>query len=98
MGRTEKCCSICSKPDVREVIDALLAKRITMKEIARLTGCTKSSIGRHSLKCVIHFAAQKLKHRKVDHSSQRVLTAREDGRYFIQHDPLDTRTDGDLIS
>lgn len=46
-------CAVCKAPAaVRENVDRMLRNKTPMSRIAALAGCSKSAIGRHSLKCV----------------------------------------------
>jgi len=57
----------------------MLEKRVPMKDIAAQTGFHKSSIGRHSLKCLARDAAKKLKARQFDHTRQRFISIDTEG-------------------
>jgi hypothetical protein len=47
----QKCC-ICANAAIAENVDRMLRSKIPMSRIAALAGCSKSAIGRHSLRCV----------------------------------------------
>ncbi len=84
-----KTCSICSAPgDAAETVNAMLQKRIPLKQIALETGFSKSAVHRHSQKCFVRHKATALKEKRFDAERNRVLTALPDGRYFVQGDPL----------
>jgi len=93
-----KACSICSAPNnAAETVDALLSKKMPLKEIASLSGFGKSSVHRHSQKCWVKTKAVSHKEMKFDPLRHRVLTDLETGRFFIQHDALEPKTDHTVI-
>ena len=78
-------CSICSAPDNgRGIVDDMLQKQVAMKEIAKVTGFSKSSVHRHSAKCVRRQAAETLKRRRHGASGEKLLwTRRLDGSFRL---------------
>jgi hypothetical protein len=73
-----KPCSICSTPNGAQTVDAMLEKRTTLKAIAAQTGFSKSSVGRHSQKCVIRAQAAKLKSNVFNPLRDRILVRHAD--------------------
>jgi hypothetical protein len=73
-------CSICSRPgNARQLVDAMLDKKVAMVKIAVETGFTKSSIGRHSLKCRPRAAIQQVRNSQFDPLQQQVFVEMPDG-------------------
>lgn len=62
MGVFSKTCSICSRRDILETVNGLLEQKVTFKEISRRLGgvVSKSSIGRHSQKCLLRMQAAQI--------------------------------------
>jgi hypothetical protein len=53
-------CLVCSSPrEVQESVNLQLARGVRMVDIAKAVGVSKSSIGRHSLKCVPRITLEK---------------------------------------
>jgi hypothetical protein len=73
MSRNHKECSICSHPDGAKIVNALLEKGTFLKVIAQQTGFSKSSVHRHSLKCVIRQQAAKLKSSRFDPHTDKLV-------------------------
>src|SRR2546427_12490565 len=85
-------CSICSAPGGSEAVNELLQKRTPLKEIAALSGFTKSSIHRHSHSCFVRRKAVSVKEMKFDALRDRVLTDSNDGSFVVQCDPVHPET------
>jgi len=81
MGR-EKPCSVCTRPGGREAVDALLEQKTPMAEIAKLTGFSKSSIGRHAQKHFARAKAEEVKTGRYDSCQNVMWTRRLDGTFF----------------
>jgi hypothetical protein len=73
VSRNHKECSICEKPGAAGIVNTLLEKNTFLKVIAQQTGFSKSSIHRHSQKCVIRAQAQKLKSSRFNSATDRLL-------------------------
>jgi hypothetical protein len=53
-------CTVCSAPrEVQESVNLQLARGVRMIDIAKAVGISKSSIGRHSLKCLPRLTLEK---------------------------------------
>jgi hypothetical protein len=85
----KKSCSICASPIV-DLINAELEKQSKMADIAKLSGFSKSAIGRHSLNCLTRMRIQSHASKKC-RESQRVLTDLGGGKYFVQRGDAATR-------
>jgi hypothetical protein len=85
----KKSCTICSDPEKKAVVDAMLLKHRSYKEIAKLTGIGRSSIGRHGLNCRVRHKAEVLKGKKFDHRTCNVFLEWPDnpGVYVRQEPP-----------
>jgi len=67
-------CRICEAPgDARTIVDALLSQKIFLREIAKQTGFSKSSVHRHSRNCYIAGAAKSLQSVRFDPARDRVF-------------------------
>jgi hypothetical protein len=79
MGRNRKKCSVCSTPDGARIVNGFLEKKVFLREISEKTGFSKSSVGRHSLNCVIRAQATKLKSTRFDPKRQKIVVRWPDG-------------------
>lgn len=63
-----------------------------MTEIAKITGHSKSAIGRHSLNCLARTRMDAIRSKRFNPRRDRVIFERPDGTYLIVHDPEQRRT------
>ncbi len=80
-----KLCSICERPGAAEIVNRLLGKGTFLKVIAQQTGFSKSSVHRHSQKCVIRQQAAQLKTTRFDPQRQRIIVKWPDGSLTHRH-------------
>ena len=82
---TKQICSVCSAPvEVQQAVNAALANRTKMRDIALAVGISKSSIHRHSQKCVTRTALNQYRGKREKQLGKTVVKW-PDGTYTLLH-------------
>ncbi len=89
MGKFQ--CSVRTAPrQVTDIVNGSLAAKVKLRDIAERTGISKSSISRHSVKCIGRGVLARYRESRAARSAlrhRRIVTQAEDGSLHVFADP-----------